>query len=75
MTQPDRSNHPSFYDPEYGLPECSDSAYWVEVLCDGGEEYGAAVWAYDEQEAGDKAMDEAVEHGKRPVEVISCTLN
>jgi len=74
MNTPDRSNHPSFYDPEYGQ-KLSMDYYWIEVQMDDGSERGFAEMACNEDDAIRDAFSTAREHGLRPVAVVSCHLD
>ena len=77
MARADRSDHPSFYDPEHPANQparAKEFSYAVAVLCDDGETYTWEGWALDREEAERKAWDRALECGVLPVEVTSCEL-
>lgn len=50
------------------------NTYWVEVLLEDGEQYGAVVEGYDEEEAFQNAEQDAREHGLRPVSIVEWSL-
>jgi len=78
MRDKDPSDFPAFYDPEHPehhlMPTTGESLWWVEVLCDDGEQHGWGGWAFDADEAKDYAWDDAVGFGKRPLLIESCEV-